>query len=276
MTVLLVDAKNALYRAIYAGKHARRDQQYHYFVIFLRQIVSWIRRYEPTSVHIFWDSPRKTVWRRKALSTYKDRSDNQYIENISEDLIMTTKVATDFFDVMGVRQYSKKEMEADDLIYAAVTILHPTKSIIVSTDTDMIQMPYNFNSCTVYDPKKKIEADIPDVNPVFQKALAGDLSDRINGYDGIGPKKSMALLLDNVLLEEFLELRGREIYHRNLLLIDLSVNPRLLANKLYVQRRMCKPVNFSRILINDLIQVHKVDGLLQEYADLVLPFQNLQ
>ena len=276
MAVLLVDARNALYRAVYAGKHASRNQQYHFFVIFLRQITSWIRRYKPTSVHIFWDAPRETVWRRKILPTYKDRSSSQYVEDISKDLAITTNVAMDFFDVMGVRQYSKKEMEADDLIYAAVTILHPIPSIIISTDSDMLQIPYNFNSCMVFDPNKKVEIEVPIVNPAFQKALTGDTSDSISGYLGIGPKKSGQLLSDIKNLESFLNVRGRDLYHRNLLLIDLSVNPRLLANKLYVQRQMCKPVNFAKILINDLIKQHRVDGLLQEYADLIPPFQKLQ
>ena len=147
MPSLLIDARNVLYRAVYAGKHdTRHEVKYHNFVILLRQIVSWIRRYNPDSVHVFWDAPRKSVWRRKALKTYKDRSKNQYLDDIGEDLAITTKIAGEFFKVMNVRQYSKKEMEADDLIYAAASVMHPSPTVVVSTDSDMVQIPFTFSS----------------------------------------------------------------------------------------------------------------------------------
>ena len=57
---LIIDAKNALYRSIFATKNnTKYAVKYHYFVIFLRQLSSWIRRYDPVSVNIFWDAPSK-------------------------------------------------------------------------------------------------------------------------------------------------------------------------------------------------------------------------
>lgn len=273
---LLVDARNALYRAIYAVKADRRhDVKYHYFTILMRQITRWMNTYRPTSVHIFWDAPRNDVWRRQVLPTYKDRTKSSYVEDISEDLKMTTQVAQEFFAAMNVRQYSRKTMEADDLIYAATTVLHPEESIIISSDSDMIQIPFNFDSSLQYDPGKKIEVEVPSVNPVWQKALCGDKSDVIDGYYGIGPKKSAILLADHKELRVFLEAKGSKVFYRNLLLIDLSLCPRLIHNKVYIHRRLAEPVTFSAKAINDLIMQHKVNGMLQEYNDLVPPFQKL-
>jgi len=273
---LLVDARNALYRAIYAVKADRRHNvKYHYFTIFMRQLNRWMNTFRPCSVHVFWDAPRNTVWRRKGLETYKDRSTSQYVEDISEDLKMTTEVAQEFFAAMNVRQYSRRCMEADDLIYAAITVLHPERTVIVSSDSDMIQIPFTFSSCTVYDPSKKEEMEVPVTNPVWQKALTGDNADSIDGYYGIGPKKSAVLLEDHKELRQFLEAKGPQIFYRNLLLIDLSLCPRLLHNKVYVQRRLAEPVIFCARTIKDLIMKHKVNGLLQEYNDLVLPFRKL-
>jgi len=273
---LLVDARNALYRAVYAGMHDKRDHvKYHHFVLFLRQIVSWIRRYDPTSVHIFWDVPRATVWRKKVLATYKDRSKSTYVEDISAELTAVTKISQEFFEVMNVRQYYKKEMEADDLIYAAVAMIHQDPTIIVSTDSDMTQIPFSFSSCTVFDPQKKKEVPTPIISPVMQKALVGDKSDSIDGYYGIGPKKSGLLLADPFEFAEFLELKGKSKFYRNLLLIDLSANPRALANKTYVHRQLCKRVHYSKNKINELILFHKVQGLMQEFANLIPPFKKL-
>lgn len=275
-TALLIDARNAIYRAVWAVKADNRHaNKYHYFVILLRQITSWLNKYRPESVHVFWDAPRETVWRRKALKTYKDRTKSTYVEDISADLALTTAVAKDFFKVMNVRQYEKKEMEADDLIYSAVTILHPQPTVIVSTDGDMLQIPYMLRSCTVYDPKKQEEASIPEVNPVIQKALVGDKSDAIDGYYSIGPKKSAAMMQNPSELQDFLATAGRQIYHRNLLLVDLSLNPRLLANKVYVQRILATDVTFDSAEINKLALHHKVNGFLAEHANLVPPFKKL-
>lgn len=273
---LLLDARNILYSSIYAVKADRRhDVKYHYFTVFLRQLNKWINIYRPTSVHIFWDAPRDTIWRRKALQTYKDRSNSQYVEDISEDLKTTSAIAQEFLSVMNVRQYSKKYMEADDLIYAITTVLHPHKSIIISSDSDMIQIPYFFSSSKQFDPGKNKEIDPPDINPVWQKSLVGDTSDCIDGYYGIGPKKSAALLNSYSALQDFLNIKGADVFYRNLLLIDLSLCPRLMHNKIYIQKKLSEPIKFCNKTINDLIMKHRVNGLLQEYKNLIPAFSKL-
>jgi 5'-3' exonuclease len=229
----------------------------------------------PSSVHVFWDAPRNTVWRRSILPTYKDRTQSTYVEDISEDLAITTNVAKAFLEKMGVRQYERKEMEADDLIYTAVSIMHPRKTVIVSTDSDMIQIPYRYTSSSVFDPKEMKEVPVPSVNPVHLKALIGDKADSIDGYYGIGPKKGQALMENQAELYEYLAMKGPATFRRNLLLIDLSMCPRLLANSIYVHKKLAQPVEFVKEEIHKLIMTHKVNGLQQEFTDLVLPFKNL-
>lgn len=273
--VLLVDARNALYRAIYAVKADRRyDVKYHYFVAFLRQITQWIQKFDPGSVHIFWDAPRETVWRRDTLPTYKKRPKTNAAD-ISEDLATTTNIAQEFFKYMNVRQFSRKRMEADDLIFAAVSMLHPDETVIISTDSDMLQIPYTYNSSLMYNPKKAKRISVPEVNPVLQKALVGDKADAIDGYFNIGPVKSSKLLVDHSTLQDFLQTEGEKLFYRNMLLIDLSLCPHLFINKMYIQRQLAKPVSFCKETINGLIMKYKVNGLLQEFANLVPPFQQL-
>lgn len=273
---LLIDARNVLYRAIYAVRADRQHEvKYHYLVVLLRQFTNWMRTHNPSSVHVFWDAPRDTVWRRAALKTYKDRSTNQYVEDISQDLATTTAAAMELFAVLNVRQYLRKQMEADDLIYAAATILHPNKSIIISTDSDLLQIPFIFNSASVFDPKKMEFAEIPTHHPALMKSIVGDKADSIEGYHGIGPKKGIMLLENPQHLQEFLDMKGRDRYHRNLLLTDLSLCPRLLANKLYIQRIMAEPVTFDKSKISELVRKYKILGLDSEYANLIPPFSRL-
>ena len=272
---LLIDARNALYRAIFAMKADQRHQvKYHYFVAFLRLISNWVNQHQPETVHIFWDAPRPTVWRRKILATYKERPKSN-THDISTELSVTTAVAKAFFQHMNVRQYNKKTMEADDLIFAAVTMLHPRPCVIISTDSDMVQIPFVYPSCQVYNPVNKNMVDIPPFNPAMQKAITGDTSDNIKGYHGIGPKKSLLLLEDPLKLQEFLSVNDKTIFYRNLLLIDLSLNPKLLANKIYVQKKLCEPVNFDDGVLKGLVTQHRVNGLLTEYVDLIPRFQKL-
>lgn len=275
---ILVDAKNALYRVVHAHRANNRDYEvkYHQIVLLLKQFSQLIIKYHPSSFHVFWDAPRETVWRRSILQTYKDRQGGEKHEEVSCDIKKLTKIAIRLFSNMNIRQYYRDKMESDDLIYAAVTILHPGKSIVVSTDGDMMQIPFLYSSATVYNPIKMQEAKLPKHNPVFTKSLIGDKSDIIDGYRGIGPKKCEALLDDQRKLQEFLDREGREIYVRNLSLIDLSVCPNLLDNKTYIQRNMAKPVKYDRQEVLNMISKYKLIGLDIELNNIMPHFMNLR
>lgn len=271
---LLIDARNALYRAVYAGLANKHQVKPHFFIILLRHFTNLINIIRPTSVHVFWDAPRDTVWRRTVLQTYKERQTNQHVKDISIHLPLLTEIAKEFFDVMSIRQYSKSHMEADDLIYAAVTCIHPKQSVIVSTDSDMAQIPYRFTSNSVYHPSESKFLNIPPYNPAHLKALVGDETDVIKGYYGVGPVTGKALLANKEDLQEFLKSKGSAIYYRNLLLIDLSFCPRILANTVYVERQLAKPVKFSNDKINELIEKYKIYSLHTEQSNLVMPFKH--
>ena len=120
------------------------------------------------------------------------------------------------------------------------------------------------------------EVEIPEHNPVILKSLVGDKSDAIDGYYGIGPVKGKALLSDPAGLEKFLVDKGRHTYKRNLLLIDLSLCPRVFLNRLYVQKIMSTPACFDKAAIIELTNKYKVVGLHGEFVNLIAPFMNLE
>lgn len=274
---LLVDGKNALYKSIWAIKaDHRRGYKSHYFVAFLRQLTKWMNEIRPNSVHIFWDAPRSELWRRTILPTYKERPIKDGDVDITQDLCDLTTIAKDFAPHMGVRQYYKKCMEADDLIYSAVSVLHPHTTIIMSEDSDMLQIPFRFNSCSVINPSKSMEpAVVPSYNPVYFKALVGDRSDNIDGYYGTGPVRGQAILEDRDTMKAHFSVKGNSIFNKNLTLIDLSMCPQLLANTIYVRKVLSDDVSFDKAALNNLIYKYKISELLTEFINLLMPFQKL-
>lgn len=274
---MLIDAKNVLYKSIWAIKNDRRPgHKNHYFTAFLRQLTKWMNQVRPSSVHLFWDAPRSTVWRRKILPTYKDRQIKDGVEDITEDLSNLTKIVKDFAQYLGIRQYERDCMEADDLIYTCVSVLHPNNTVIISSDSDMTQIPFRFSSSSVINASKSMDRiQTPTYNPVYVKSLVGDKSDCIDGYYGIGPAKSAALLEDIDKLKDYFKLKGSKIFNKNMLLIDLSMCPQLLANTLYVRRKLFEDVLFDRQKIIEMINHHKVFDLQTEIADLIIPFKKL-
>jgi 5'-3' exonuclease len=119
------------------------------------------------------------------------------------------------------------------------------------------------------------ESFIQQVNydPVIQKALCGDISDRINGYEGIGPVKSTAMAKSSKDRAAFLERTGIQLFVRNMLLIDLSLCPGLLKNQLYVQRVLDTTPVFDKNELFDLARKYKVNGFVTEYNNLAAKFK---
>lgn len=282
--ILMVDARNCMYRACYASQAERERQlasgmrttpQKHPLIIMLRLIGSWIRTYKPRQVQVFWDAPRETVWRRAIMPTYKDRDDSEHVLKLKDDLVRTQRAAMECFNHLKVVQFYKNKMEADDLIYAACKIQCHLPIVIFSSDSDMLQIPYAFQNVRIFNPDKRAEVPSPNYNLALQKALMGDTSDKIPGYYGLGPKKSAVLLDDFTKLESYLCEHGRGTYLRNLLLIDLGVCPYVLKNQIYVTKVLATPPRFDRDQLFAAQQEHRVTGMLNELAEEIALFSRI-
>ncbi len=271
--VLLVDGRNLMYRAIFANKSPNSRDNHHHFTVMVSLMWGWIDRFKPEAVNVFWDAPRETVWRKKIFENYKNRDDKDYYIDIREDLIYTQAAAQDILQHMGVLQFSRPHMEADDLIYAAARVLAPKQVYIISSDSDYTQVAFRMPHVRLFDPLKNKFIDPPDFDPAVQKALAGDKADKINGYEGIGPKKSAKLAASLTDRHQFLIERGAKLFIRNLLLIDLSLCPDLLKNILYVQDALTVVPKFDKEMIFSEAKKHQVNGLVADYSRSVLPFK---
>lgn len=271
--ILMIDGKNCLYRAVFARQRIASKE--HTAVLILRLINQWIQKFNPTSIYCFWDAPKRDVWRMKHHGGYKDREHNDrlYGADIKEEMASIEGIVRELLGHLGVYQFHRKEMEADDLIYAACKVHFPNPITVVSSDSDLTQLKYYMPNVDVFNAIKNELVVRPEINPVWQKALIGDKSDVIDGYDGIGPVKSTAILETVDKLAGFIE-KDERLFLRNLLLIDLSLCPALLANQMYVLRVVKKGTDFNKRGVIDMIDRYKLSGLRGIMHDVVTPFKS--
>jgi 5'-3' exonuclease len=234
---LLVDGKNILCRAIFVrSKDSPID-------VFFRIIISNMREAEAEFCHVFWDCPRKETWRRQLYEPYKANRDDNKDPQIGELIALTNKVLVETVPLLGMYQYKAPKLEADDLIHAFVAAHHPVETVILSSDSDLIQLPYRYYSTRQLNPDEGF-IERPDVNPVYQKCLIGDKGDNIPGYHGIGPVKSKALLKSNKTLFEFVNADPRTFLF-NLNLVDLSMCPFQMRAQFAVLSGLNNPLKFD-------------------------------
>lgn len=272
---MLIDGKNSLYRALFAGAADKKFQAsgQHPFIIFTHFAHYYYDLYRPNEIHVFWDDKQKDLWRKKTYPAYKDgrvdRSEKHGF-NVEDAMQNIEDVAKAIIPEMGMRMYSKDMMEADDLIYAFVQTLAPDdKAIIVSSDGDFIQL--ESGNVKIFNPMGKSKRY---KYPVLMKCLMGDKSDNIPGYRGIGPKKAEKLCEDSDALFKFIKAQPQTLI-TNRQLIDMSKCPWAEQNIEYVKLAHRRKVHFDQAALEEIAIRMKVRGLVAGMHRYILPFKNL-
>lgn len=262
-TELLIDGRNLLYRAAYANKPPRHC---HTLVVALRLLSMWLDRFKPARAHFFWDADRRMLWRKKLLPEYKERKPSE----AEEEVRCIEPIAQKLFPALGLRQIAKQGVEADDLIFAACRLLVDKEVIVCSTDRDFVQIVYHRSNVRLYDHLRRIFVEVPDYDPAIYKALVGDRSDRIGGYEGIGKVRGARLARSLEDRERFLRERGSSLFVRNMILVDLSLCPDLLKNLLFISRALLQPVGWDKDVLLSLAHEYVLTGLVSELSRLAL------
>lgn len=274
---ILIDGKNSVYRAIFAGRSDEKFRQsgWHPSVIVARFVRSYLDKFNPDSVHIFWDAPKSTLWRKAIYEEYKeDREEKKYDFDIGKELEQCVKICKAMFKCLGAYQYQMKEIEADDLIYAWCRYqCRKGDFTIISNDRDLTQIPYQFSNVSQYDPLRSRMITVPVADPAEVKSFMGDSSDCITGYNGIGPKRAERLAIDLVYRAKFLQKEGAEIYERNRRLVDLSLCPDLPKLIFYISGILGTRPKFDDNNLKRLAS--KVHGLYREYHNTLSAFKYL-
>ena len=218
MKVLLLDGYNLMYRARYGfgkGPHST-------IFSFFRSLRPLVEKFDPDQVYFViegYPKQRMTLLPEyKATRVYDDKDDFQrqkrYIINILKES----------FPVHVVRH---PEHECDDVIGNLVLNTHVNDDcVVVSTDTDFIQLYNTCSNVALYNPIKKKYVPHPGYDYVTWKSLKGDGSDNIEGFHGIGDKRALTMVNDPSALEAFLNKdQNRAMFEKNYRLIkffDLS------------------------------------------------------
>lgn len=166
------------------------------------------KKFNPDKVFFCKDCPRKNIWRLKLLPSYKGNRDsfngrnvfNIFYENILPSIINSNK------DKYFVNKCD--ECEADDIVAVGVSYykkINPSNNIyIITSDHDYLQL-LRYNNLDIYDLKfKNLKLKSIGENDLIYKILMGDKSDNISGVKNRLGKKTIAKLIENNKLEEFI------------------------------------------------------------------------
>ena len=210
--ILLLDGYNLIYRA----RHSFARGPHSTIFSFFRSLRPLIEKFDPDKVYFVTEGyPKK---RMDLLPEYKGtrvRDDKDDFQRQKRYIINMLK---DSFPIEVVRH---PDHECDDVLANIIKYTHPDDScVVVSTDTDFIQLLNQHSNVVLYNPIRKKFVPTPNYDYVVWKSLKGDGSDNIAGFHGIGDKRATALALDENKLSDFLmtdETRG--LFDRNYELI---------------------------------------------------------
>lgn len=276
---LLIDAKNSIYRAVYAGHSDSRFMAsgHDYVVVLFRFLYKYLTTFGPSSIHIFWDTPKSRIWRKSILEEYKEgRDPNKHGFDADKEVKKCTKMAMQLFKHIGFNQYQRDKIEADDLIYAfcKMNSKKDFNSIIISSDGDFTQIPFAFDNVKLFNPLNKKNngfVKVPEEDPVETKAFIGDKSDNVDGYYGIGPVKAKILVQDMKKRNEFFKDNDKLIFDRNRKLIDLSLCPDMAENIFYIEEVLTEDCSFNGETLKRL--AYEIRGLMSEYDRIISPYK---
>lgn len=219
--LLLVDGINIAFRYLHRNNYSSFTDDY------IRTVSSLAKSYEAKRVICCFDAGA-SLYRKTLFPDYKA---NRKVERSEEEQERFDK----FFECLNAtieelpfEHYKFKGIEADDII--AYFSIHLSKQYehtwIVSSDRDLYQLLkedvsifnlFSRNEITLDSLQEKF--DMTPREYAFSRIIEGDKSDNILGIEGIGPKRSAAIVkeyktLDNLLTS--LPLKGRAKYITNL------------------------------------------------------------
>lgn len=262
---IIFDGSNLLHRCHWVSKvrpNVRTE------LLFLNSLKKIANVYPHDDIFCVWDhkEDRKTKsFRSQSLSgEYKSNRDKSKIEEVYEKCDLIQKLSS----YLGVIHLHPYVLEADDYI-RWISCKRPC--VVVSSDSDLIQLVSE--ACSVYNPIKDIEIDKTNFRDITSvdtpedfikyKALVGDKSDNIPGIEGIGNKRALKIIRENMY--DKLSEDNINILNKNIELIDLSVGIHMHAGeedwyeKLYNRevsnkkidmckfKNMCKKLNLNTI-----------------------------
>jgi 5'-3' exonuclease len=219
--LLLVDGVNLAFR------YLQRKNYNNYTDDYIRTITSLGKSYGAKRIICCFDAGASAY--RKAM--YPEYKQNRKIERSEEEQERFTEFfncLTDTIDALPFEHYKFKGIEADDVIAYFTKNLSPKydHTWIISSDRDLFQLlKPNVSIFNMYS-RKEIDIDYLDseygLTPreySYARMIEGDAGDGITGVEGIGPKRSIALIKEYKTIQNLissLPIAGKAKYIQNL------------------------------------------------------------
>lgn len=225
MTFLAIDFMNQAHRARSGFQLGPAPVVYNFF----RQFKALVDQFKPTMIYIGLEG--RPVHRYAVMGDYKanrkvepDDPRAKELEKFFKQTNVIVDLLQKHFPVSVVRHPT---YECDDTLANLVKRSSPTTNwVIVSSDTDFIQLLQDHPNLKLYNPIQKKFVEAPEYDYLIWKALRGDVTDNIPGIPGVGDKTAEKIALDPTLLKEYVAKAAAEpIFNRNYDLIKLKAWP---------------------------------------------------
>jgi DNA polymerase I len=202
LKILVADGYNLLYRARTGWGQGDNPIVFN----FLRSFKALVEKFNPDKTYFVLEGrPKK---RKDLLPEYKA----QRVYSDHDDFYRQKNLCIDFVkNWLPVDVIRHEDHECDDVIGYLANVKHSNdECIVISSDTDFIQLLSTDNDrIQLYNPIRKKFIEAPSYDYVEWKALTGDKSDNIPGFDRVGPKTAEKLITDQEKLEKFLSIEDR-------------------------------------------------------------------
>ncbi len=219
--LLLVDGVNLAFRYI------QRKNYNNYTDDYIRTVTSLGNSYGARRIICCFDSGA-SAYRKQLFPEYKQNRKVERTEEEQERFTQFFNCLTDTIDALPFEHYKFKGIEADDIIAYFTKNLSDKydHTWIISSDRDLFQlMKHNISIFNMYSRKEITKDSLLEAHGVspreysYARMIEGDTGDGINGVEGIGPKRSIALIkeyknIDNLISS--LPLKGGAKYIKNL------------------------------------------------------------
>lgn len=235
--VLLIDGENILHQSFHKFEKLKSTDGRPSGAIFgfFKSLHMYIDRFNPKEVYITFDNGH-SEFRDKLNPNYKGHRKNISIDYESLQLQKA--------EIMKILRYLRinyifdknksYNYEGDDfLAYLVLKKFNKDKVTIVSSDKDFNQLISS--SVKIFNPRKEQYVREDNCKDLFEYSpeetvdylsLVGDKSDDIEGYPGMGPKKTRTFLDKYVSINNYLKDHDDEkmkaVYEKNRQLIDLK------------------------------------------------------
>lgn len=209
--VVIIDGHNLLFRMFYGIPSSIKNQKGHEIkglVGFISSLKKIVNEFNPYSMIVIFDSETSRSANLEIDASYKaNRTDFTNVkeeENPFSQLPLIKKA----LDFLGIFHLEVENAEADDYIASITSNITKYSYIIVSTDSDFIQLVSSTiylyvprgKQSVLYDKKEVLKKyNVPPTKYVMYKSLVGDKSDNIKGIKGIGPTTAVKILTYDAL-----------------------------------------------------------------------------